>query len=137
MTLVDTCVLLDLFTADPAWLSWSQGQLEEYAPRGLGLSDVSFAELAPAFPSPEEAARVLGSMGVAVLRVSPAALYLAGRSFQLYRQNGGPATMVLPDFLIGAQAQTEGLPLITRDIKRYRSYFPSVQLIAPFDSPQP
>lgn len=131
MILVDTCVLLDLFTDDPAWLSWSKGQLEAHAPQGLGLSDISFAELSPAFPSPEKALRVLGSMGVLLLRPSPAALCLAGQSFLRYRQNRGAAKMVLPDFLIGAHAQTEGLTLITRDTTRYQSYFPSVRLIAP------
>ena len=129
--LVDTCVLLDLFTADPEWLTWSKEQLEANASQGLGLSDVAFAELSPVFSSTEQGLHILGKMNIALLRPSPAALFLAGRAFVRYRKNRGSSRMVLPDFLIGAHAETEDLNLLTRDCARYQTYFPAVRLIRP------
>jgi len=37
----------------------------------------------------------------------------------------------LPDFYIGAQAAIFDMDLITRDVSRYRTYFPTVRLISP------
>jgi hypothetical protein len=129
--LVDTCGLLDLFTADPQWLSWSKAQLEAHASQGLGISDIAFAELSPVFSSAEEGSGVLKRMNISLLRPSPEALFLAGRAFLRYRQNRGSARMILPDFLIGAQAEAENLSLLTRDCARCQSYFPSVRLLCP------
>ena len=131
MILVDTCVLLDLFTADPQWLSWSKEQLETHASQGLAISDIAFAELSPVFPSAEEGLRVLGKMRIPLIRPSPEALFLAGQTYLRYKQNKGIAKMILPDFLIGANAAVEHLDLLTRDVARYRIYFPSVRLIHP------
>jgi hypothetical protein len=131
MILVDTCVLLDLFTADTQWLSWSKEQLEAHASQGLAVSDIAFAELSPVFPSAEQALSVLGKMGISLLRPSPQALFLAGQAFIRYKQNRGTAKMILPDFLIGANAEAEHLTLLTRDLDRYQTYFPAIQLIHP------
>jgi predicted nucleic acid-binding protein len=68
---------------------------------------------------------------LSLLRPSPEALFLAGRAFLRYRQNRGSARMILPDFLIGAQAEAENLSLLTRDCACYQSYFPSVRLLCP------
>jgi len=132
VTLVDTNVLLDLVTDDPVWADWSVRQLEAAALRGtLTINSVVYAELSVRFERIEEVDAVLEQAGITLEEIPRAALFLAGKVFQRYRMAGGSRAGVLPDFFIGAHAAVSGLPLLTRDMKRYRSYFPSVTLIAP------
>ena len=132
MTLVDTNVLLDVFTEDPKWLGWSLTRLEQAALKGsLLINDVVYAETSTRYPSIETFEAALVSAGITIAPISRAALFLAGRAYARYRSAGGTRTGVLADFFIGAHAAVEQLPLLTRDARRYRSYFPTVELIAP------
>ncbi len=132
MTLVDTNVLLDVFTEDPKWLGWSLTRLEQAAFKGsLLINDVIYAETSTRYPSIEDFEAALASAGITVAPISRAALFLAGKAYARYRSAGGIRTGVLADFFIGAHAAVEQLPLLTRDARRYRSYFPTVELIAP------
>lgn len=132
MTFVDTNILLDLFTADPQWGAWSQAQLERLAAEGpLIINDVVYAEVSTRFESVEEVDDAIRRAGLLLESISRQALYNAGKAFRRYRAAGGARTGVLPDFFIGAHAEAAGLRLLTRDARRYRSYFPSVELIAP------
>lgn len=132
MTFVDTNILLDLFTADPQWGAWSQAQLERLAAEGpLIINDVVYAEVSIRFESVEEVDDAIRRAGLLLESISRQALYNAGKAFRRYRAAGGARTGVLPDFFIGAHAEAAGLRLLTRDARRYRSYFPSVELIAP------
>lgn len=132
MTLVDTNVLLDLVTDDPVWADWSLAQLEAASLRGpLSINDVVYAELAVRYDRVEALDRFLEAAGIAIATMPRAALFLAGKVFVQYRKAGGARTAVLPDFFIGAHAAVDQLPLLTRDVGRYRTYFPSLQLIAP------
>ena len=132
MTLVDTNVLLDVFTEDPKWLGWSLTRLEQAAFKGsLLINDVIYAETSTRYASIENFEAVLVSAGITVAPISRAALFLAGKAYARYRSAGGIRTGVLADFFIGAHAAVEQLPLLTRDARRYRSYFPTVELIAP------
>jgi predicted nucleic acid-binding protein len=132
VTLVDSNVLLDIFTRTPIWWEWSLMQLEEAALRGpLLLNDVIYAETSIRFPNVDEFDEALASAGTTVAPIPRMALFLAGKAFVQYRNAGGVRTGVLPDFFIGAHAMVESLPLLTRDARRYRSYFPTVALIAP------
>ncbi len=134
MTLVDTNILLDLVTNDTVWVDWSQRQLEAAAVRGAVLiNDVVYAELAVGFLRVEEVDAVLAAAQVEMTAMPREALFLAGKVFQRYRASGGTRSGVLPDFFIGAHAAVAQLPLLTRDVRRYRTYFPTVQLIAPTD----
>ena len=134
MTLVDTNILLDLVTNDTVWADWSQRQLEAAAVRGAVLiNDVVYAELAVGFLRVEEVDAVLAATQVEMTAMPREALFLAGKVFQRYRAGGGTRSGVLPDFFIGAHAAVAQLPLLTRDVRRYRTYFPTVQLIAPTD----
>ncbi len=134
MTLVDTNILLDLVTNDTVWVDWSQRQLEAAAVRGAVLiNDVVYAELAVGFLRVEEVDATLAAAQVEVTAMPREALFLAGKVFQRYRAGGGTRSGVLPDFFIGAHAAVAQLPLLTRDVRRYRTYFPTVQLIAPTD----
>ena len=132
MTLVDSNVLLDIFTKDPKWWKWSLMRLEEAAMRGsLLINDVIYAETSVRFQGIEDFDAALKKSGVAFSSMPRAALFLAGKAFTQYRNSGGTRTGVLPDFFIGAHAMVAGLPLLTRDAWRYRNYFPKVMLIAP------
>lgn len=132
MTLVDTNVLLDLVTDDPDWAEWSIRQLDAAAIQGaLVIDDVVYAELSVRFTHIETLDAVLDEAGITMAAMPRAALFLAGKAFQRYRASGGVRTGVLPDFFIGAHAAAAGLTLLTRDPQRYRTYFPTVELITP------
>lgn len=132
---IDTNVLFDLVTNDPIWADWSFRQLET-----LGLGDrlvvnpIVYAELSVGFDRIDKVDTFLGETGVEVIEVPRAALFLAGKAFQGYRARGGIRTGVLPDFFIGAHAVVEGVALLTRDARRYRTYFPTITLITPGDA---
>ena len=132
MTLVDTNVLLDLVTNDPDWSGWSIAQLEEAALKGpLCINDVVYAELSVRYDRIEDLDAMLEESAIEIAPPPRAALFLAGKVFTKYRKSGGSRTGVLPDFFIGAHAAVGGVPLLTRDGRRYRTYFPTLELIAP------
>jgi predicted nucleic acid-binding protein len=130
-TFVDSSVLLDVFTEDPRWLSWSQDQLTRAAQRGaIILNPVVLAEIAPRFSRIEGLRSALPSMAV-IEEIPSAAAFLAGHAHANYRRAGGTREAVLPDFLIGAHAALTGRPLLTRDPRRIAAYIPGATLLAP------
>ncbi|MER8400786.1 type II toxin-antitoxin system VapC family toxin [Mesorhizobium sp. M1348] len=132
MTLVDTNVLLDLVTNDPNWADWSIAQLEAQSLNGpLLINDAVYAELAVRYGRIEDLDAFLDKAGLEIASIPRAALFLAGKVFIQYRRSGGLRSGVLPDFFIGAHAVVNGLSLLTRDVGRYRTHFPSLKLIAP------
>ncbi|MCP3468483.1 type II toxin-antitoxin system VapC family toxin [Bradyrhizobium sp. CCGUVB23] len=132
MTLVDTNVLLDLVTDDPNWADWSVAQLEAASLKGpLLINDIVYAELAVRYARIEELDAFIDQAGLEIAPIPRDGLFLAGKVFALYRKAGGSRTGVLPDFFIGAHAAVAGLPLLTRDVGRYRTYLPSLKLITP------
>jgi len=129
---VDTNVLLDLVTDDPTWADWSIAQLENASLGGtLWINDIVYAELAVRYDRIEEVDAFLDQAELELAPVPREALFLASKVFTQYRKAGGTRTGVLPDFFIGAHAAVSGLPLLTRDVGRYRTYFPTLTLIAP------
>ena len=132
MTLVDTSVLIDLVQDDPAWAAWSAAQLFEAQTQGaLFISAVAYAELVPAFDDRVALDGFLKLAKISVKDISRPTAYLAGSAFLRYRRLKGTKNGVPTDFFIGAQAQTEGWTLLTRDAARYKTYFPEVKLICP------
>jgi predicted nucleic acid-binding protein len=132
MTLVDSNVLLDVFSAGQPWVAWSKQQLECAARRGpVFINDVIYAEISLQFAAFEALDAALKEILIDVLPMPRPALFLAGRAFRQYRTAGGLRTGVLSDFFIGAHATVQHLPIVTRDVRRYRHYFPTVELIAP------
>ena len=132
MTLVDTNVLLDLVTDDPNWADWSIAQLEAASLSGqLLINDVVYAELAVRYDRVEDLEAFVDEAGLAMAPMPRAALFLAGKVFTQYRRSAGSRTGVLPDFFIGAHAAVNELSLLTRDVGRYRTYFPLLKLITP------
>lgn len=132
MLLVDTNVLVDVLENDPAWADWSIGQLRAQSQvRDLSINSVIYAELSLTFESVEALDSALDGMGITLAELPRPALFLAARAFVKYRRAGGEKGNVLADFFIGAHAAVLGCPILTRDARRYRSYFPSVSLIVP------
>jgi hypothetical protein len=132
MLLVDTNVLLDVLEREPAWWEWSAQQLRfQSQMHELAVNPVIYAEAAPSFESPAQLDGRLHEMELSYRDLSREAVFLAGHVHCRYRQVGGSREKVLPDFVIGAHAMVLGCGIITRDARRYRSYFPWVPLITP------
>lgn len=130
--LVDTNVLVDVLENDPEWADWSVAQLRAQAQiHRLVINPVIYSELSLAFSTLEALDEALAALQIPVIDIPKPALFLAGKAFVKYRRQGGTKTNVLADFFIGAHAAVAGLPVLTRDVRRYASYFPTVQLIAP------
>jgi predicted nucleic acid-binding protein len=132
VTLVDTNVVIDILARDPRWYSWSSTGLERAAASGpTQVNEITYAELAHRVASEDDLRSALNSLGLSLARAPQMALFLAGRAYAAYRHAGGPRTSLLPDFFIGAHAAATDLPILTRDPRRFRAYFPGVTLIAP------
>jgi predicted nucleic acid-binding protein len=132
VTLVDTNVLIDILSDDPNWRPWSRDRLKERSALGpLLINEVVYAELSLGFSAEEQLDNEIWELNVALQRSPKSALFLAGKTFERYRRAGGIRTGVLPDFFIGAHAQVAQWPLLTRDVRHYRAYFPAVKLISP------
>lgn len=131
-TLIDTNVLLDVVTADPVWADWSVAALDAAAAAGpIWINDVVYAELSVGFVSIESLDGMLRDAQIDLAPMPRPALFLAGKAFSNYRAAGGARIGVLPDLFVGAHAAVAGWGLLTRDTRRYRTYFPTVNLITP------
>ena len=132
MVLVDTNVLVDIVQDDPLWADWSTAQLTTQATtRPLAINPVIYAELSLSFSTLESLDRWMTRLRLSWHEVPRTALFLAGQAFARYRRQGGSRPQVLPDFLIGAHAAVQGWSLLTRDARRFRTYFPTLDVIAP------
>jgi predicted nucleic acid-binding protein len=130
--LVDSNVILDILTEDKKWFSWSSQALARWAEQNvLVINPIIYAEISIRFDRIEELEETLSP---SYFRRDPLpweAAFLAGKSFLTYRRRGGSRRSTLPDFFIGAHAAVAGMPLLTRDTSRYRTYFSKLKLIAP------
>lgn len=130
--LVDSNVLLDVLTEDSRWYAWSSNALIEAADGAtVVINPIIYAEVSIGFARIEDLDDALPVEAVERAALPWAAAFLAGKCFLRYRREGGVRRAPLPDFYIGAHAAIEGMTLLTRDAKRYRSYFPSLGIIAP------
>ena len=130
--LVDSCILLDLFTDDPNWANWSQRKLEEYSQiNSLYINSIIYTELSMVFQKIEELEEAINMLNLRVLEIPREALFLTGKVFLKYRKNKGTNNSPLPDFFIGAHASVSNFSLITRDVSKFTTYFPKIRLIHP------
>lgn len=131
-TLVDSNVLLDILTEDPVWEDWSTGALADAAESGpICINPIVYSEVSIRFSTVEALEAALPPRDYRREAIPWPAAFLAGKVFLEYRRNTGTKATTLPDFFIGAHAAVAGLDLLTRDVGRYRTYFPTVGLIAP------
>jgi predicted nucleic acid-binding protein len=132
ITLVDSNVILDLVTDDPKWGLWSADALWRAADESsLAINPLIFAEVSIGYETVEELEQLLQPSELTRLELPYEAAFLAGKAFLSYKRRGGTKSAPLADFYIGAHAAVAGIRLLTRDPRRYRTYFPTVELIAP------
>ena len=132
VTLVDSSVILDIVTEDPAWAEWSEGALARARDDGmLAINPIVYAEVSTGFDRIEDLDDVVPADDFRREVLPYEAGFVAGKAYLAYRRRGGQKRSPLPDFYIGAHAAVRGYRLLTRDASRYRTYFPTVTLIAP------
>lgn len=129
--ILDSNVILDVATDDPVWGAWSDAQISRYQKDGLLINPVIYAELCAGAESMHEVDHLIEPLDLKFEELPREALFLAAKAFLLYRRNGGTKVLPLPDFFIGAHAESLGIAIITRDPSRYETYFPKVKLIKP------
>lgn len=132
--LVDSNVLLDVATNDPVWGDWSAATLARTADEAiLVINAVIYAEVSVGFRTIEDLEDALPTGLYRREDLPYEAAFLAGKCFLRYRRAGGTKRSPLPDFYIGAHAAVAGYRLLTRHAGRYRTYFPTLELVAPPD----
>jgi len=132
MLLVDTNVLVDLLQNDPHWADWSIAQMRAQSSlHALVINPIIYAEVSLSFSTLEALDDVVGTLALELREIPRPALFLAAKAFAQYRRRGGSKLQVLPDFFIGAHAAVEGWPLLTRDARRFKTYFPTLEVLAP------
>ncbi len=125
-------MLIDVLEDDPEWADWSIAQLRAQSKvHPLTINPIIYAELSLTFSKVEVLDETIENLALTISELPRPALFLAGKAFAQYRRQGGKANNVLADFFIGAHAAVLGCPLLTRDARRYQTYFPSVELIVP------
>lgn len=130
--LVDSNVLLDVFEDDPVWAPWSEQMLGQFSmTHALCINPIIYAEISIGFERIEQLEAAVVACGLRMLEVPKEALFLAAKVFVEYRRRKGTRLSPLPDFFIGSHAAVENLELLTRDVSRFKSYFPSIKLISP------
>ena len=130
--LVDSNVILDVFLNDLKWADWSELKLEECSDHtSLYINSIIYSEISIGFELIEDLEFAISKAGFQLLEIPKEALFLAGKAYSKYKRRKGVKNTPLPDFFIGAQAAVLDLELLTRDVSRYQSYFPTVKLIAP------
>lgn len=129
---VDSNIALDVFLNDPKWADWSESILDKYDQLGpLYINAIVYSEISIGFKRIEDLESAIAKAGLQMLDIPKEALFLAGKAYLKYKKTKGMKRTPLPDFYIGAQAAVQDLVLITRDVSRYRSYFPTVKLVCP------
>jgi len=129
--LVDTNVIIDIINGDPKWADWSITTLEQHADEELSINPAIYAELCFDYDSAEDVDYLIRQFKFHYHEIPRDGLFRAAKAFKIYKSQGGSKDFVLPDFFIGGHAESSNARLVTRDVKRYRSYFPSVEIIHP------
>jgi len=130
--LVDSNIILDVFLNDLEWADWSESKLEKYSVQtSLYINSIIYSEISIGFELIEDLESAISKAGFQLLEIPKEALFLAGKAYVKYKRRKGVKRTPLPDFFIGAQAAVLDLELLTRDVSRYQSYFPTVKLITP------
>ncbi len=132
MVLVDTNILIDVLKGDSSFTTWSRSQLADVTnQKRATVNQLILAELAAMLDSPEKLDELVPPELIRRESIPFGAAFAAGQAFLAYRRRGGERSAPLPDFYIGAHAQYAGMKLLTRDVNRFKTYFPDIELICP------
>ena len=132
MTFVDTNILIDIATGNPAWAGWSRHAIASAHARGpLLINAIVYAEFAIGFEAQSDCDAEIEKFDLTLMEMPKSAVFRAAQAFRAYRRGGGIRASALPDFFVGAHASVAAAPLLTRDVRRYRAYFPELTLLAP------
>jgi predicted nucleic acid-binding protein len=132
MLLVDTNVLVDVLQDDPQWADGSIRQLRAQSSiHQLAINPIIYAEMSLSFATLEALDSAVATLALELREIPRPALFLAAKAYVQYRKRGGSKAQVLPDFFIGAHAAVEGWPLLTRGAGRFKTYFPTLEVLAP------
>ena len=135
-TLVDSCVLLDVITGDDRWADWSAREIAAALDAGrVVINPLIYAEVSVGYQTIEELEELLPSSDYEREPLPYLAGFAAGKAYVRCRRGGGDKRSPMPDFYIGAHAAVAGYRLLTRDVRRYRTYFPTIEIIAPPSPP--
>jgi predicted nucleic acid-binding protein len=132
VTLVDSNVLMDIFTEDPRWYEWSSRALAAARDAGiLVINPIIYAEVSIRFSGIEELDEAIPAPEFLREELPYSAGFVAGKAYLRYRARGGAKRSPIADFYIGAHAAVRRYQLLTRDAARYRTYFPRLALVTP------
>lgn len=131
MILVDSNVAMDALDPGSAFHTWSQGRLADACDGGAFFNHIVVAELAGRAESESELGRMLDLLAIRIDPLDDRIAFRAGQAFKTWVRNGGRRGAMLPDLLIGAHAEVRGAQVLTRDPRRFRTYFPHLDLITP------
>jgi len=135
-TLIDTNILIDIYQPGSEWEAWSASRLEEaFVAGSVFINQIVAAEIAPEFTTIEKHEAALRATFIHREDIPWQAAFLAGKAYRDYRSRRGIRERILPDLIIGAHAVVKGHTLLTRDARRYRTYFPELDIIAPDTHP--
>ena len=131
--LIDSNIIIDIDNQDKLWWEWSADKLADFTKPCI--NPIIYAELCYNKRSPFEVDQLLEVLEIGLIELSRQALFHTSQAFKSYRKRGGSKLSTLPDFFIGGQASDLGIPILTRDISKYKSYFPTLPLISPESHP--
>ena len=131
MILVDSNVAMDALDPASQFHEWSQERLTELSDGSTFFNHVVVAELAGRAKSETELGRMLDILAIKIEPLDNSVAFRAGQAFKAWIKNGGRRGAMLPDLLIGAHAAVRGAEILTRDPRRFRTYFPELELITP------
>ncbi|MPZ64370.1 MAG: PIN domain-containing protein [Pseudonocardiaceae bacterium] len=138
ITAVDSNVVLDVLSADPAF-GWASREVLRSCRTegGLVACEVVWAEVRAAFSEAERFADVMDRLGIRFTPLQQEAASRCGETWRQYREHGGARDRVVADFLVGAHAALVADRLLTRDRGFFRSYFTDVTVLDPSRSIPP
>ena len=131
---LDSCILIDAANRNSDFCDWSRqvlGKIRSSREKAGLISPIVFSEFSAGYNSTAEVVAQIEALELTIKHPCVKSLHLAARKHILYRRKGGQKTGILSDFFIGSQAAVEKAILATRDINRFKTYFPSVELMTP------
>ncbi|WEK48111.1 MAG: type II toxin-antitoxin system VapC family toxin [Candidatus Andeanibacterium colombiense] len=131
MILIDSNVLIDAIEPDSEWYAWSSGQLASIEPTAGFINPIIVREISPRFAEFESLVKVVRFFGLPVREITLEVSWRAGQAHLDWIRHGGRRGSLLPDLLIGAHAAVENARILTRDPRRFRTYFPELELLMP------